>query len=69
MVSTEQICLLHAEALASFGATGSQNSTAALGGHTGAEAVAHGTLVLIGLIGTLHIYILLLGFKRATMKL
>ena len=69
MVSTVQMNPLHAEALASFGATSSQHGTAALGGHASAEAVAHSPLVGIGLISALHVYFLYFRLKRATSKL
>ena len=44
------------EALATLGATTGENGTAALGGHTGAEAVGLGALALVRLVGTLHGY-------------
>ena len=47
--------LLHAETLATLGTTTGQNSTAALGGHAGAEAVGLGALALVRLIRTLHV--------------
>lgn len=58
MVSTAQIYLLHAEALASFGTTSREHRATTLRGHTGAKAVAHRPLVFIGLIGALHGFIL-----------
>lgn len=45
---------LDSEPLTTLGAATSEDGAAALGGHTGTEAVALGTLPLIGLVGTLH---------------
>lgn len=42
------------EPLAALGTTTGEHGTAALGGHTRAEAVALGTLALVRLIRTLH---------------
>ena len=42
------------QALAALGATTGENLTAVLRGHAGKEAVALGTLPLIGLVRTLH---------------
>ena len=51
------------ELLAALGTAASEHGTAALGGHTGAEAVGLGTLALIRLIRTLHLKFLLLHFE------
>lgn len=56
IVSNEKL-RLHAEALASLGATCRENSAAALGRHAGAETVALSALTGIGLIGAFHIRI------------
>lgn len=48
------IPLLHAETLASFGATACENGTAALGGHASTETVALGALASVRLVGALH---------------
>ena len=45
---------LHAEALASLGATSGQDGTAALRRHAGTEAVALGALARVRLIRALH---------------
>ena len=49
---------LHAEALASLGATSRQHSTAALGGHAGTEAVNLSTLAGVRLVRAFHWLIL-----------
>ena len=48
---------LHAQALASLGATGRQDRAAALRGHTSTEAVALGPLAGVRLISAFHISI------------
>lgn len=54
---------LHGEALATLRAATSENGAAALGGHTGTEAVRGGALALVGLIRTLHVYSSQLGMN------
>lgn len=50
------LVVAHRKTLATLGTTTGEYGTAALGGHTGAEAVGLGALALIGLVGTLHGY-------------
>ena len=49
---------LHAEALASLGATGGKHSAAALRGHTSTEAVNLSTLTGVRLVRAFHLQIL-----------
>lgn len=49
---------LHAEALASLGATSGQHGAAALRGHTSTEAVDLSTLTSVRLVRAFHLYFL-----------
>lgn len=55
---------LHGQALAALRATAGKDGAAALGSHTGTEAVRGGALALVGLIRTLHVYSSRLGYER-----
>lgn len=59
---------LHGEALAALGATTREHGAAALGRHTGTEAVALRTLASVRLISALHSSTFHLVF-RATVRL
>lgn len=49
-----ELFVTHRETLAALGAATGENGTAALGRHTGTEAVGLGALALVRLVGTLH---------------
>lgn len=49
-----ELFVAHRETLAALGAATGENGTAALGRHTGTEAVGLGALALVRLVGTLH---------------
>ena len=48
------LVIANGKTLAALGATTGEHGTAALGGHTGAEAVGLGALTLVRLVRTLH---------------